>query len=232
MSDVGTSTSQVLLFIPTVFFFLPTVFFFGTTTGTSTLFILSFNNTPGTSTSDATPKANFRAASCRAFCLLMKLFIVFMVFVVVSAVIFSAVTGFFFSIVFYFCPTAVTSTSDTSPIASIPAASCRHPKGKIKMIHMAIPTKTSQPSIGKAASRPPADLQTNPDTGSNTSHKTGKLDLSICYHRLDIFPLPIQNIPSLLHWLSPIPSPHAQARTGQSHTFKPFQRSPSTIPPW
>ena len=112
------------------------------------------------------------------------------IFVVVSDVIFFAVTSFFCSIIFYFCPTSGTSTPDTSPISSIPAELCRHPKEKIKTTPMAIPTKTSQLRIGKVASRPPAELQTNPDTGSTTSHKTGKMALMIRYHKLDISPLP------------------------------------------
>ena len=97
---------------------------------------------------------------------------------------------------------------------------------------MAIPTKTTQPSMGKVASRPTADLQTRPNTGPNTSQKTGEMDLSLSYHRLDIFPLLRHNPPSLLYKLAPIPSPNAQSSTDQSQMLHPFQWTPSTRPPW
>ena len=57
---------------------------------------------------------------------------------------------------------------------------------KRRTIPVAIPTKKSQPSMRKVASRPPDDLQNHPNTGSTTSQKTGKLALRIRYHRLDI----------------------------------------------
>ena len=95
---------------------------------------------------------------------------------------------------------------------------------------MAIPTKTYQPSMGKVEIWPQYDLQTSPNNGSNMPQKTGKLALRICYHRLDTSPLPRQNLPSILHRMAPIPTPPAQERTGQSHTLKPCQQSPSTIP--
>ena len=107
-----------------------------------------------------------------------------------------------------------------------------HPKEKIRTIPIDIPTKTSQPGIGKVASHPPPDLQTHPNTVSTTSQKTGKPDLRIGYHRLDISRLPRYNLPSLLHRLDPIPYPPVQAITGHSQTRHPFQRTPSKITPW
>ena len=97
---------------------------------------------------------------------------------------------------------------------------------------MAIPTKITQPSMGKVEICPPAYLQTNPNTGSTTSQKTRKLALRIGYHSLDKLPLPRKNLTSLLNQPTPIPPPTAQERKGQVQTLHPCQQKPSKIPPW
>ena len=114
---------------------------------------------------------------------------------------------------------------------SIPPSSWKGAPPKIRMIPMAIPAKTFQLSMVKVASRPQYYIQTHAMTGYTASQNTGELDLRIGYHRLDISPLPINNLPYILHQLDLIHLPTDQSSTGQSQKLQTFQQTPSTTPP-
>ena len=129
----------------------------------------------------------------------------------------------------------VTCLSDvsTGDGLSIPPHHERSPKlSKNNNTYGHSKNKKNQPSIGNVAILPRADLQTHPNTGSTTSQNNGELALRIGYHRLDILPLPIKNLPSLLCQMASIPPTPKQERTGQSYMIHPWQRTPSAIPPW